>query len=67
MKKTVKEELKNHSIPDLKIAVETLQRDLFSARLHAATKPLKDTSYYRKMKKNIARALTYLREKEQRA
>ncbi len=67
MKKTVRDELKNHSISELKIAVENLRRDLFSARLHAATKPIQDTSYTRKMKKNIARALTYLREKQERA
>ncbi len=67
MKKSVKEELKNRSVADLKIAVETLQRDLFSARLHAATKPLQDNSHAKKMKKNIARALTYLREKQERA
>ncbi|MBA3751991.1 50S ribosomal protein L29 [Candidatus Dependentiae bacterium] len=67
MKKTVKEDLRNRSIPELKTTIETLQRDLFSIRLHAATKPLQDVGHYRKMKKNIARALTFLRQKQENA
>lgn len=65
MKKTVKDELKNRSVADLKATIETLQRDLFSARLHATTRPSQDKSQFNKMKKNIARALTYLRQKQE--
>ena len=67
MKKTVKDELKNRSVADLKATLEILQRDLFSTRLHAATRPSQDTSQFKKMKRNIARALTYLRQKQEQA
>jgi ribosomal protein L29 len=60
MKKTEKQELKNLSQEELAEKVEVYQRELFSLRLHSATSPLKDNQKSRRIRKDIARALTYL-------
>jgi ribosomal protein L29 len=57
-------ELKELSLQDLRVKVDILQRELFSLRLHAATSPIKDKTQFRKLRKDIARALTKLRLKE---
>lgn len=62
--KTIKQELKNLSAQELAAKVEVLRRELFSARLHKATKPLQDTAQTKRMRRDIARALTYLRQKQ---
>ncbi len=63
MKKTVKNELQALSVEDLRHKVELLRRDLFSSRLHSTTRPLKDKTAYKKMRRDIARALTFIRQK----
>lgn len=63
MKKQAKDILKSMSESELMAHVEGLRRDLFSARLQKATKPLKDTTAMRKMRKEIAAGLTYLQQK----
>jgi len=57
-------ELKGLSLQDLNVKVDMLQRELFSLRLHTATSPIKDKTQFRKLRKDIARALTQLRLKE---
>jgi ribosomal protein L29 len=57
-------ELKTLSLQDLGVKVDMLQRELFSLRLHTATSPIKDKTQFRKLRKDIARALTQLRLKE---
>ena len=56
----LKKELKTLSLQDLGIKVDMLQRELFSLRLHTATSPVKDKTQFRKLRKDIARALTEL-------
>ncbi len=63
MKKQAKDVLKNMTEAELIAHADTVRRDLFSARLQASTKPLKDKKAYNKMKKEIARALTYAQQK----
>ncbi len=60
----IKEELKSLSVEELTKKVETLRQGLFSLRLNASTAHVKDYSEFEKLKKNIARALTYLHEKQ---
>jgi ribosomal protein L29 len=45
--------------------VEELRRDLFSARLHSATTPVKDNTSFKKMRRAIACALTYLHQRKE--
>lgn len=58
-----KQEVKAFTPEQLNERVDALRRELFSLRLHAATTPLKDTTRYKKLRREIARALTYLRQK----
>ena len=67
MKRTEREELKSMSQAELATKVDVLRRELFSVRLHTATRPVKDTATFRKMKKDIARVLTLMRQNEQSA
>jgi ribosomal protein L29 len=60
---TMKKELQGLAAQDLAVKVDVLQRELFSLRLHTATSPVKDNTQFRKLRKDIARALTYLRQK----
>ncbi len=63
MMKTVKNELKALSELELISKVDDLRRELFSLRLHSKTSPLKNFTQFKKLRKDIARALTYLRQK----
>ena len=63
MKKNEKMELKKLSAQELATRADALRRELFSVRLNAATKPVKDKMYFKKQRKDIARVLTLLREK----
>ena len=55
-------QLKGLSQEELTIKVDELRRKLFSLRLNASTSPVKDHASYKKLRRNIARALTYMRE-----
>lgn len=59
-----KEDIKKMSEQELKEHVEVLRRDLFKLRLTLANSPLKDPSQISKARKNIARCLTFLRQKD---
>ncbi len=59
----VKKELKTLSGSELISKIDELRRELFSLRLHSVTSPVKDNKQFKKLKKNIARALTYFRQK----
>jgi large subunit ribosomal protein L29 len=61
---TIKKEFKELSLEDLMSKVDGLQRELFSLRLHSATSPVKDQAQFKKLRKDIARALTYLQQKK---
>ena len=58
-------ELQQLPIDELKKKAEQLKRDLFSIRLNASTAHVKDYSQFKKLRKDIARVLTYIEQKEQ--
>lgn len=55
-----KNELKNLNAAQVKEKIESYRRELFSLRLTSATSHIKDNSQFNKLRKNIARALTFL-------
>jgi large subunit ribosomal protein L29 len=59
----VKEELKQGDIAALAAKLNDLRRELFTLRLNAATAHVKDYSQYKKLRRDVARVLTYLRQK----
>ncbi len=52
------------SIDELKVKIEEMRRELFGLRLSSVTSPVKDNSLFRKLRKNIARGLTVLHDKQ---
>lgn len=58
-------EIKAMSVEQLHKHVEALRGELFGLRLNAATSHIKNYSQFKKLKRTIARALTYLRQKLQ--
>ena len=62
-----REDLKNLSVDELQEKVNTLRRELFSLRLNASTAHVKDYSQFGKLRRTIARALTYLHRKRSEA
>ncbi|MBT3456250.1 50S ribosomal protein L29 [bacterium] len=63
-KQKEKEELKDLSVEELKIKVESLRKELFTLHLNIVTTHIKDYSQFPKLRRGVARALTYLRQKE---
>ena len=59
----VKDELKELTIEQLAEKVNSLRRDLFGLKLNAVNTHVKDYSQFSKLRKDIARALTYLHQK----
>lgn len=59
----IKDEFKQLEPKDLMLKLDALRRDLFSLRLNSSTSHVKDYSQFKKNRKNIARILTYLRQK----
>ncbi len=65
MKETkIREELRSMSEKELKSKLEELRRERLNLVINAATAHVKDYSLFRKLRKNIAQALTYLRQKQ---
>ncbi|KKQ11290.1 MAG: 50S ribosomal protein L29 [Candidatus Babeliales bacterium] len=60
-----KKELKNLDAEALKQEVASLKKELFNLRLTKITGQLKDLSQFRKLRVQIARALTYLNQNQQ--
>ncbi len=58
-----REDLKSSDVAALTVRLNDLRRELFSLRLNAAAAHVKDYSQYKKLRRDIARALTYLRMK----
>lgn len=63
MNKIVKNELKALSELELVSKVDDLRRELFSLRLHSKTSPVENFRKFRHLRREIARALTYIRQK----
>jgi ribosomal protein L29 len=59
----IKKELKNLDTDDLMIKEMSFRQELFSHNLNTATAHVKDYSQFKKLRKNIARAQTYRRQK----
>jgi ribosomal protein L29 len=57
------DEFKNIKSQDLKLKIEQLRQELFTLRLNASTAHIKDYSQFQKLRKNIARALTFYYQK----
>ncbi len=58
-----KVEIKELSVEQLKDKLESFRRELFNLTLNSSTAHVKDYSQFSKLRKNIARAQTYLRQK----
>jgi len=65
MNKKVKDSLKQLDEKQLVDEIERLRRELFSLKLAVVSSPPKDVTQFSKLRKNIARAVTYLRQKQQ--
>lgn len=63
----IKEEFRQSSIQELQEKLDNLRRDLFGLRLNSSTSHVKDYSQFKKLRKNIAQASTYLEQAENRA
>lgn len=61
----LKLELNQLSSDDLKEKLNETRRELFGIRLNAASAHVKDYSLYRKLRKNIARILTIMGQKQE--
>ena len=60
-----KKDLKNLDVEALKQEAASLKKELFNLKLTKITGQLKDFSQFRKLRVQIARALTYLNQKQQ--
>lgn len=60
-----KQELEQMGSADLQAKLDNVRRELFSLRLNASTAHIKDYSLFRKLRKDVARILTVLNEKQQ--
>lgn len=60
----INKELAGLSVTDLKTKVDAWRHELFSLSINAKTSHVKDYSQFYKLRKNIARAMTYLRQHE---
>lgn len=60
----IKEEFTQMSVEQLTEKLEHLRRELFSLRLNASTAHIKDYSQFKKIRRNIARVLTVMGQKE---
>ena len=58
-----KKELSNMDVKSLEKKVVSLKKDLFNLKLNSKSSHVKDHSQYRKIRVQIARALTYLNQK----
>jgi len=64
MKETkIKEDLKSMNVSELKAKRDALRRERLNLVINAATAHVKDYSQFRKLRKNIARVETYLKQK----
>ena len=59
-----KVDLKSFDIESLKKEIVRLKKELFDLRLNASGGQVKDYSQFKKIRKEIARALTFLNQKK---
>ncbi len=58
-----KQELEQMSDAELQGKLENVRRELFSLRLNASTAHIKDYSLFKKLRRDVARILTFLSKK----
>jgi ribosomal protein L29 len=63
----IKDELSGLSVPEVEGKIAEYRHALLSLRLKALTSHVKDVAEFRKLRKNIARGLTYKHQKEAQA
>lgn len=61
------DQLRSMTLPELKARLEQLLEDQFNLRFRLQTQPLDDPLRIRKVRKDIARVKTLIREKESEA
>lgn len=61
---TIRNDFKQLSTEELESKIAALKQELFSLRVDVATTHVKDYSQFKKIRKNIARLLTYRRHKD---
>ena len=61
----LKDEMKAMSKQELKTKIESLRRQLLNLKINVATAHVKDYSEFQRLRRDIARGLTYLRQKEE--
>ena len=59
-----KDELKQLDAAELKVKLDAVRRELFNIQLNATTAHVKDYSQFKKLKKDVARVLTFACQKE---
>lgn len=64
MSKNKNDSLKQLDEKQLKEETEKFRRELFKLKLAVVSSPLKDTTQFAKLRKNIARAVTFLWQKQ---
>jgi len=57
-------EVREMSIADLNDRIDSMKAELDTMKLNHSVSPLEDTSKFKKMRKDIARMMTILAEKE---
>ena len=59
-----KSELLKMDLNQLRERLDDYRRDLFQLKLKSSTSVVGDTSQFKKLRKNIAQALTFIKQKE---
>jgi len=62
-----REQLKGLSKKELAEKVDSYKRELFGLRLNSRTAHVKDYSQFKRLKRNVARALTYLNQEKSKS
>lgn len=62
----LKQEFAQMSTQELVEKLDAMRRELFSLRLNVSVAHVKDYSLFKKLRKDIARALTFLHQKQQK-
>jgi len=58
-----REAFRKMSVKELEKKADEVKKDLFGLRLNSVTAHIKDYSQFRKLKRKVARILTYLQQK----
>ena len=62
MRTSLKKELKNMSIDELKVRAEDIRREIFGLKMKKMSSPVKDINLVRNLRKSLACTLTFLQQ-----